>query len=113
MSGVGDACPWTLPARGNIPTGTPRGTDQSNIVDTPKTEASSWENRRSVSDFLVFSNVIYVVIGAVYATKGRPVVAALVTLSGLTSFVYHVSRETAAGQHARTHDPPAHASYIM
>ena len=47
----------------------------------------------------MFSNVIYVVIGAVYAAKGRPVVAALVTLSGVTSFVYHVTRETVAGVH--------------
>lgn len=75
-------------------------TDESNIVDTPKDEASS--RHRSMSDFLVFSNVIYIIIGAVYATKGRPAVATLVTLSGLTSFVYHFSRETAAGEHTIT-----------
>jgi len=97
--------------RGHCPfrglTGMPRDTHRSRvpIVGTPTYEAFAWDRRRALSDFLVFSNLIYVAIGYVYATKGRPGAAALVTLSGLTSFVYHVSRETVARAHTLAHRP--------
>ena len=84
------------PLRCNILAVTPWETRRSISVPIVTAEAFSWERRRALSDFLVFSNVMYAAIGAVYAVKGRPVVAVLVTLSGLTSFVYHVSRETVA-----------------
>ena len=97
------------PIRGLV--GTPRDTHRSRvpIAGTSIYEAFSWERRRALSDFLVFSNLIYVAIGYVYATKGRPGAAALVTLSGLTSFVYHVSRETVARAHTLAHRPATHA----
>ena len=100
-----------MTARGHCPlrdlVGTSRDTRRSRvpIVGTPTDETFAWERRRELSDFLVFSNLIYIAIGAVYATKGRPGAAAIVTLSGLTSFVYHVSRETVARVH--TLRPPA------
>ena len=92
-------------------TGTPRDTHRSRvpIAGTPTYEAFSWDRRRALSDFLVFSNMMYAAIGYVYATKGRPGAAAIVTLSGLTSFVYHVSRETVARAHTLAHRPAAHA----
>lgn len=74
-----------------------------------------WRHRRSLSDFLVCSNVAYTVIGAVYAHKGLPGRGAIVALSGVTSGAYHLSRETIAGArccclahpgHERAQRPP-------
>ena len=58
-----------------------------------------WAFRRQLRDFLVCSNVVYAVVGAVYASNGLPARVAIVAASSVASFVYHLSRETLAGAH--------------